>query len=217
MLICVGIPTIDGKVCAATVDSLLAEQVRARGQGDALLILWQCGTSLIGVARNKIAMQFIDTPGASVLVFVDSDISWKCGDLLKLAHMPQDVIGATYRAKEPDEHYHVFMPAEKEGELYKVRGIPGGFMKINRHAFENVGAYPYKERNGTTMLDWFPTGLNLADGVLYGEDYGFCRIWREQGGTVWLDPSIQLKHWESAARCFTGDPKAWLEKQVVNG
>ena len=62
MLVCVGIPTIDGKPHAQTVDSLLAEQLLGYGRGVHFLVLWEVGCSLIGVARNKIARSFLDTP-----------------------------------------------------------------------------------------------------------------------------------------------------------
>lgn len=212
MLICVGIPTIDGKVCAATVDSLLAEQVRALGQGDAILVLWQVGCSLIGHARNRIVADFLAIEAAKCLVFVDSDISWKCGDLLKLAHSRHDVIGATYRTKERTERYHTFGKRKRVGKLYQVGGIPGGFMKVSRAAFDRLEPQAYLDQMHKFCRDWFPTGFNPSDGVFYGEDYGFCRLWRESGGTVWLDPAIILKH-HGGNQVYTGDPAGWLRRQ----
>lgn len=206
MLVCIGIPTIDGKPCAATVDSLLAEQLLGYGKGVHFLILWEIGCSLIGVARNKIAKRFLETK-ADCLIFVDSDISWKGGDLAKLALSDHDVIGGTYRAKQDDIKFHVRGSPEKVGELYKVDGLPGGFIKISRAAFGRISANSYTDDDGNEMRDFFPTGY--LDGRVWGEDYGFCRQWRDAGGEIWLDPSIALRH-HDGNRAYSGDFEAWL-------
>jgi hypothetical protein len=208
MLVCVGIPSIDGKVCANTTDSLLAEQFLGFQQGVHFLVVWESGCSLIGVARNKIAKRFLDTKEADCLVMIDSDISWKGGDLAKLAKRPHDVVGCTYRSKTDDVQFHLRGDPEWCGDLLRVDGIPGGFMKISRHALETMKAEPYREDSGREMRNWFPTGMH--DGELWGEDYGFCRQWRETGGEVFLDPSIKLRH-HGGMQVYTGDPLEWLE------
>lgn len=209
MLVCVGIPCLDGRPYANTVDSLLAEQMLGYGQGVHFLVLWEIGCSLIGVARNRIARSFLDVKEADCLVFLDADISWTAGDMARLAKRPQDVIGGTYRAKREDTLFHVRGSPEKHGDLYKVEGVPTGFLKVSRKAFETIHANPYKDENGRDMRDYFPTGYH--NGEIWGEDYGFCRLWRESGGSVWLDPTIKLRH-HDGNRCYTGDFEAWLEE-----
>lgn len=207
MLVCIGIPTIDGKPCANTVDSLLAEQLLGYGQGVHFIVLWEIGCSLIGAARNLIARRFLASK-ADCLVMVDSDISWTGGDLARLANRPEDVIGATYRAKRDDiELFHVHGTPEPVGDLFKVMGIPGGFVKISRKAFATIPANLYSRDDGEEIADYFPTGFH--EGRFYGEDYGFCRLWRETGGDVWLDPSITLRH-HDGLRSYTGNPAEWL-------
>jgi len=209
MLVCVGIPSIDGKPCANTVDSLLAETVLGYGQGVHFLVMWEIGCSLIGVARNKLARRFLDIPQAACLVFVDSDISWKGGELARLARRPEDVVGGTYRAKHDEPvKFHIRGIPEPAGDVLKVEGLPGGFLKISRHALETMHAEPYREESGREMRDFFPTGM--IDGEIWGEDYGFCRLWRQSGGSVFLDPSIQLRH-HDGFRSYSGDVAAWLE------
>lgn len=202
-----GIPSIDGKVCVQTVDSLLAEQFLAHEQGVHLLVQWRLGVSLIGVARNQLAADFLAVENADCMVFVDADIAWSPGDLVRLAKQPQDVIGATYRAKREVEDWHVFGTPERVGDLYRVDGLPGGFLKISRTAFQSIDANVYQDRAGRMWRDYFPTGFH--DGRFYGEDYGFCRLWRKAGGMVWLDPSIKLRHMDGS-RAYTGDPAEWL-------
>lgn len=212
MIVCVGIPTISGQVCSNTIDSLLAEQFLGLKQGVHFLILWEIGCSMIGVARNKIARRFLATK-ADCLVFVDSDISWTGGDLARLAQRPEKVIGGTYRAKREDDYYHVRGMPEKRGDLWKVDGLPGGFLKIAREAFEAIPAAVYQDADGSQTRDYFPTGMH--DGAIWGEDYGFCRLWRETGGEVFLDASLKLRH-HDGLKAYVGDPAKWVES-IVNG
>jgi hypothetical protein len=209
MLVCVGIPSIDGKPCANTVDSLLAEQLLGYGQGVHFLVMWEIGCSLIGVARNKLAQRFLDQPKADCMVFVDSDISWKGGDLARLAKRPEDVIGGTYRAKRDEERYHIRGIPEPVGDVLKVEGVPTGFLKVSRHALETISAETYTDNDtGKVVKDLFP--VCVRDGEYWGEDYNFCRMWRETGGSVFLDPSIQLRH-HDGLKAYTGDVREWLK------
>lgn len=209
MIVCVGIPAYDGKVCAQTVDSLLAEQFIGSRQGVHILPIWEMGCALIGVARNRLAQAFLSIPEAECMVMVDADIAWKGGALVSLAKRSQDVVGATYRAKRDKVQWHVDGKPEAVGDLYRVDALPGGFLKVSRSAFERIRANRYRDNAGTEWRDFFPTGFH--EGRFYGEDYGFCRLWRESGGEVFLDPSIILRHIDGQ-RVYSGDPKAWLEK-----
>jgi hypothetical protein len=209
MLVYVGIPVIDGKPYATLVDSLLAEQLRGFAKGVHFLVDWEIGCSLIGHARNKLAKRFLDTKEADCIVYVDADISWKRGELIKLAERQEDVIGGTYRGKVDVVKFHVRGPVEVDGNLYRVGGLPGGFLKVSRNALNKIDATQYTDGAGTLLRDYFPTGVH--DGTFYGEDYGFCRLWNESGGTVWLDPDIRLKH-QDGNRFFEGDPREWLKK-----
>lgn len=207
MLVAVGIPSIDGKPHSNLVDSLLAETVLGFGQGVHFWTMWELGCSLIGVARNKLAKRFLESK-ADCLVMVDADISWTGGDLAKLAKRPEHVVGGTYRAKTDEVKFHIRGIPVPAGDLLKVEGLPGGFMKISRHALENMNAELYVDHEGHSMRDWFPVGMHF--GEYWGEDYGFCRQWRESGGDVFLDPSIKLRH-HDGLRSYSGDVLEWLE------
>lgn len=210
MLIYVGIPVLDGKPYAALVDSLLAEQLLGYGQGVHLLVDWQIGCSLIGSARNELAKRFLATKEADCLVFVDGDISWSAGALIGLAKRPEKVVGGTYRAKRADVRFHVLGHPRKAGRLYEVDGIPGGFMKIDRSAFEAITPNQYLAE-GEVTSDYFPEGF--FDGGLYGEDYGFCRLWRATGGKVFVDPAIDLRHHDGMTM-YVGSARNWLRKEA---
>lgn len=207
----IGIPVIDGKPHYATVDALLAEQFLAAEQGIHLLVEWEVGCSLIGDARNRLAKRFLAT-GLKAMVFVDADMSWRAGSLMSLVKSSKDVIGGTYRPKTDEERFHVHGKAAKVGKLYSVGGLPGGFIKISRRALMKLRerAKSYQGTDETPTYDFFPMGFHR--GSYYGEDYGFCRLWREAGGEVFLDPTLILRH-HDGMRFFEGDPKVWLEKR----
>lgn len=213
MLVCVGIPTIDGKLHANTVDALLADTLLGHTQGVHFLVKTEMGCSLIGAARNTIAKWFLDFKQADALIFVDADISWKAGTLVSLAKRTQHVVGGTYRAKQDEEKFHIRGIPQEDGDLMRVEGLPGGFLKISRTALECMdNAVEYETEHGDKLRNWFPT--EVVDGSLWGEDYGFCRLWREKGGEVYLDPSLQLRH-HDGMRAYMGDPKKWIES-VLN-
>jgi hypothetical protein len=56
----------------------------------------------------------------------------------------------------------------------------------------------------THLYDYFWTGVE--EGILWSEDYGFSRKWRQIGGEIWLDPSIRLHH--VGQKVYDGDPTA---------
>jgi hypothetical protein len=41
------------------------------------------------------------------------------------------------------------------------------------------------------------------EGQLYGEDVGFCILWRDIGGKVWVDPNLSLTH--TGYKAFEGN------------
>jgi len=209
-VIYIGIPVIDGKPHWKTVDSLLAEQLHCSQQGIHLLVEWEVGCSLIGDARNRLAKRFLAIKECDCMVFVDADMSWRPGSLLKLVKSRKDVIGGTYRPKQDEVRFHIHGKAEKVGRLYRVGGLPGGFIKISRKALERLTPHTkgYLASDDTVTHDFFPVGFHR--GTYYGEDYGFCRIWQQAGGEVFLDPSIELRH-HDGGQVYTGSPRKWLE------
>lgn len=210
MLVQIGIASYDGKVCAATTDALLAETVIGYGRGIHFLVDWVSGNALVACARNILVERFLQVEEAECLVMIDADISWNGGDLIKLVKRPEQVIGATYRLKNRDEKYHAKGPVEKAGDVYRVGGVPGGFLKMDRSVFERLKPESFSAQ-GVPIRNWFPQGMRGNE--YFGEDYGFCQQWRDAGGDVYLDPSIRLKHFDGSM-FYTGDPAWWLDANI---
>lgn len=169
--------------------------------------------SFVQRARNRLVKQFMDS-GCDILFFLDDDMSWKPEDALKLIQMPDEVIAGTYRQKiEP--HVTVYpdcmildnkgYPMVRKDGCIKAWGIPLGFAKISRSAIEKlIENYPeqkYQGKKDDTVCDihydLFPQGVYKKR--WYGEDYSFCRLWRNIGGKIWVMPDIDITHYSLRA------------------
>lgn len=197
----IGLPAYDGKVWCDTVRSLLEEAGAASALGIETETRFVQGTCYIPLARNQLVDEFLASD-ADKLIFVDSDVSWEAGSLLKLALHDVECVAGAYRHKRADETYPVVWPDESGAtELRAVNGllearfVPAGFWCFNRAAFDRFRAFhgerPYRHEAHTGYA-WFSNPYR--DGVMWGEDFLFCEEYRQAGGTVWLDPELRLGH-----------------------
>jgi hypothetical protein len=212
----VAVPAYDGKVTVETARSLLNEQMVAAGAGVEFKAVFLPGCSLITHARNQMAQDFLDSE-ADRLVFIDSDVSWEPGNLIRLASHPVDFVGGAYRLKQEPESYPVGWAeapelwADPDTGLLEVASVPGGFLSLSRTVFERLrAAHPDR---GYTHYQFQGHGYFHApihDGRLYGEDTAFCADWRATGGKVWLDPELTLTH-VGGHTAFVGNIGSWLK------
>lgn len=151
------------------------------------------------------------------LIFLDADISFEPGSILKLAHQKDDFVGGAYRFKQETENYPVGwtmndLYANEFGHL-EVLSLPGGFLSISRKVFEDIKAAKPRpfEHFGQQMNCWFQ--MQYENGMLFGEDSGFCKEWRELGGQVWLDPELTLTHWDFN-KPYVGHIGKWLKSRL---
>lgn len=216
MRIVVGIPTYDGKLPIEVVRCLLNEQTLALLAGDDLSFRFLPGCSHPAMGRNQLAQDFIDS-GADRLVFLDSDVTFNPGDLLKTARQPFDFVGGAYRYKMDDEQYPI---GWLEGDLWanaqgllEVQTLPGGFLSLSRKVFDKLkSAHPERayQHFGRVAHAYFQ--MPFVDGQLCGEDSYFCKEWREAGGKVYLDPELSLTHWDHN-KPYIGHIGSWLRNR----
>lgn len=214
MKLYVAVPAYDGRITIETARSLCNEQVAAALQGIDLSIQFVPGGSLVTTVRDRIVSDFLKTD-ADRLIFIDSDVSWELGDLLKLASHPVDFVGGCYRYKQEPEGYPVqFLDrdelwADPATCLLEVAALPAGFLCLSRAVFERLeAAFPnrkYKHFDHEMhAYFWAPPGG--------GEDGAFCNEWRSIGGKVWLDPRFTLTH-TGGNPDFTGNIGNWLRNR----
>lgn len=199
MKLLVAVPAYSGAVSVDTVRSLLQEQSVAQAAGIDFRAVFLPGCSLITMARNQMVQDFLDSD-ADKMVFIDSDVSWEPGSVLKLAMHDADFVGGAYRLKNDEEMYPVEWlklgePLQAENGLLKVAHLPGGFLCLNRNVFARYReAYPDRGYTHHTFSGYAYFHAPFLNGRLYGEDSAFCHDYRAAGGDVLLDPELTLTH-----------------------
>ena len=129
---------------------------------------------------------------------------------------------AAVDGKEPvSDHAGVFVfnavgpdgrAAIQEG-LIEIKHGGTGFMLIKRSVFDQLAPLVPKYRVSTErdaegnykfpeVYEFFATSI-AEDGFLLSEDYHFCDLWRKNGGKVYADPFIELKH--TGTYTYTGN------------
>ncbi len=214
----VAIPVYDGKLPAQTVKTLLSEQALAQYCGDEMQVRFLPSCSHPAMGRNQLAKEFLES-NAERLFFLDSDVTCEPGSILKLLKHPQDFVGGAYRYKIDQESYPVRWVEGKdlwanEFGLLDVEAVPGGFLSLSRRVFEMLkNAHPDRtyEHQGVVAHAYFQ--MPFQDGMFFGEDYFFCHEWRALGEKVWLDPEVELTHWDFQ-KPYLGHIGRWLKSRL---
>lgn len=179
----------------------------------------EVGCPYISAARATMLRKALDAK-ADVIVFIDHDVSWKPSDLLTLIETEGDVVVGTYRFKREVEEYMGTVMANNDGTpivrpdgTILTHSAPAGFMKITKNAVNKfMTAYPEMVFGDKfhPSVDLFNHGAHK--GVWYGEDYAFCRNWRDAGGEIYLIPDLDITH-HSGEADYPGNFHNFLRRQ----
>lgn len=225
MDILVASPCYEGKNYMQFTGSMVVEQEIAVRNGHRLVPAFLKGGALPTTSRNKLANEFLKTD-LERMVWVDSDVSWNPGDLLKIALSPRPMVGALHMKRkgvntdkgfEYIEEYPVYILPGKRGlapdHCYQVAGMSFGFVAIARVVFEDM-MEKFPERWHTAEGEKEPVFFHapFADQNVWGEDIAFCFDYGLAGGEVWVDTSIIINHHDGPCT-FTGSFWEWLKKQ----
>ena len=165
------------------------------------------GVSAINFARADLAATFLEEPGYSHLLCVDADIAWEPSDVLRLLEHDLDAVGGLYRAKEPGPDRYLCRvvqgaAVDPKTSLLEVASLGFGFLLLKRAVLDRmVAAYPERRfrawvspgEGSRPLFDFWPTGIGDG-GIPIGEDFGFCALWRQAGGRIFADLSVELVH-----------------------
>jgi hypothetical protein len=214
----IAIPAYTGTIHLGTMRSIISDLLLLAERGDRVTIFDESGNALIGDCRGLICTKFLEGDGTH-LVFVDSDVSWEAGSLLRLVDHEVDFVAGLYpQRRDPIDFCCQWLPKpelELEDGLIEVAGVPAGFMCLTRAMLEKmVGQYPdsqfyCKGAPDDTAYDLF--GPYRIGKLKFGEDYAFCRRWRDMGGKVWIDPEIRMGH--CGYKTFMGQVGEWLKER----
>lgn len=185
------------------LDSLEAEVPLLDAAGWDHNVTWMIGCAYISAARSIMLRRALDAK-ADVVVFIDHDLSWRTGDLLKLLETEGDVVAGTYRFKKDALEYmgRIFVgdngrPMVRGDGCVHAQCVPAGFLKVTR-----IGVAKFiKDYPELCYGDACAPGIDLFnhgayDGVWWGEDYRFSQRWNAKGGQIWIVPDLALTHWE---------------------
>lgn len=200
----IGIPSYNWQVQIGTMRSLMADCVSLVERGDRFTIYDEAGNTEISLARESIVKAFLESD-ADKLLFVDDDVTWQRGALLRLFDNNLSLCAGVYpKRKDPVEWPIGWLPKKElqaiDGWL-EVASVATGFLCLSRECLERMN-----EAFGAAMFD------NIRDEKgRYSEDISFCARWRSIGGKVWIDPELKLGH--VGFKHFHGSIGDWLRKR----
>jgi hypothetical protein len=217
----IAIPAYTGTIHLGTFRSLFTDLLALQARGDSWEVHDECGNALIADARALIVAQFLASD-CDTLVFIDSDVAWEAGALIKLLDYPVDMVAGIYPQRKDPVNYCVKWKntgelwADPETGLLEVEGVPAGFMKLSRTQLEAmVEQYPDTEfyvENAPNEKAWALFCDYRIGKHKMGEDYAFCRRWTDMGGKIWVNPEIKMGH--IGNKTFEGHLGDWLRSRI---
>lgn len=225
MHLVIGTPCFGGMMCTEYTQSLLALKEACINYGIKLTCIFLGNESLIQRGRNTIAHHFLSIPDATHLMFIDADQKFVPNDIARMIKADKGIIGGAVPMKGINWDMVRKGAQANYPELYKLTGIfnvnklegldmidPNlpfqvkhvgtGFMLIRRDVFEKLKHHVGWYFNGGVSID---TNERIYDffkvqnvnNELLSEDYNFCHMYRQHGGTVWVAPWCELGHFGS--------------------
>jgi glycosyltransferase involved in cell wall biosynthesis len=183
------------------LDSVEASAPLLEQAGWEHVMVSEIGCPYVSHARATMLRKALDAK-ADTVVFIDHDLSWEPGDLLKLIQTPGEVVAGVYRFKRDEVEYMGQLlpaldgtPRVRDDGCVAAHSVPAGFLKITQVTVNRfMHAHPelaYGDKF-SPCIDLFNHGA--FEGVWYGEDYSFSRRWRALGGEIWVVPDLSLTH-----------------------
>ncbi|MBR20278.1 MAG: hypothetical protein CMA64_09085 [Euryarchaeota archaeon] len=207
-------PCYGGQITEKHYVSMISYTIACMKNNMKFSIETMANESLVTRARNNLVAKTMLNPKATHLMFVDADVGFDAESIYKLIAHDKDVVGGIYPKKtfEPEYVFNPTKGAERNGSLLEVDDIGTGFLLIKRSVFDTMmSKFPNLKYNNSLNLEpesekfmyaLFDTSIDKAGNYL-SEDYTFCERWRNLGGKIYADTSIQLTH--TGYYPFTGD------------
>lgn len=204
----VAIPSYKGLTCLPFLNALYDTALVLEEKKIPWVIYIVYGHSYVQAARNDLVYKFLKSD-CEKLLFLDEDVSWTPEAFLALLESDKPITAAVYPAKT-DELWSFPLPVVPictesgvpmtDGQYIRAVRAMTGFMCVHREVFTKLQeAYPnlaytaqWKDDFALKMFDFFPQGV--YDGLWYGEDFAFCRLWEKIGGEIAVMPDFTLGH-----------------------
>lgn len=141
-------------------------------------------------------------PDADSIFFIDADLGFSPVAFMHVLLHPADIAGAAYPLKTPDAQFTMKAYADKDGQgvtdnrgFVRVERLGTGFMRITKRAITLMQqAYPQTVYHDPdrSVYALFKTGVH--EGIYYGEDYNFCRLYAELSQEMWCMLDATFEH-----------------------
>jgi hypothetical protein len=159
------------------------------------------GQSDIYVARNVLANEFIQRKEFDTLIWIDSDIGFSRADLQNLIDSDEAIVSGLYTDKcQPpmpfcrgEDGQTVPLHEIPSQGMIKARFVPGGFLKVERSAYQAIIDAKICPVYGGGKFHHFYNGRIAFDNLL-SEDYSFCEVARDAGIQPWINCGVRLSH-----------------------
>ena len=184
---------------------------------------YEVGLPYISMARNNLVQKFMASD-CTDMVFIDADVGFAPGAFHDLIISKEELIGGAYPKKSDTEEYAVSLAKNENGESFMhdgviaADGLATGFLKIKRSVFEKMqAAYPdleYEDCMSNQKTFNFFGEFKIGKRIFY-DDFGFCHLWRELGGNMWILPNITFTH--AGSKDFKGNLHEYLTKPRPEG
>ena len=230
MHLVIGTPCYGGMMCTEYAQSILALKEACLEHNIKMTCIFLGNESLVQRGRNTIAHHFLQMEDATHLMFIGADQKFVANDIARMIKADKGVIGGAVpmkginwnRVRQGAVLNHprldlltgVFNVNKLDGIdmidpnlPFQVKHVGTGFMLIRRDVFEKLKPHVGWYKNGGNSVnpedqvyDFFK--VQNVNNELLSEDYNFCHMYREHGGTVWVAPWCELGHF--GAYCFSG-------------
>ncbi len=205
-----------------TEEAIKAECAVLHKEGWLTDSLWQVGCPYISAARCILLRYALDE-NATAVVFIDQDISWPAGEVLKLLNAEGGLVAGTYRYKQDgNEKYMGSLKESPQGKpIVRADGCvealwaPAGFMRVSRVALNQMmKAHPELICGEPCRPHFDMFGHGVIDGEWRGEDVAACLRWRNMGEKLWIVPDLDITH-HSPEKAYPGNLHKFLSRTIV--
>lgn len=209
--IMIAVPEENGSVKIDTMMALMDGQVDRLIRGWAFQIE-TCKGRPISSARNLLLAKFLASDCTDI-AWIDHDIGWRQGAFERLIDHPVDFVAAVPPFRGDAGGFPVRwdssaanIVADKATGLVKVEGVPFAFVRLTRALVERmVTAYADQELyhpGAPNQTMWRLFHFGVFGRTEWSEDMTFCKMWRDIGGEIWIDPEVYFSH--TGEKPFTG-------------
>lgn len=197
ILICT--PCYGNMVTSSFAKSCLDLQLELIHHGIVHEFLFRGNESLVHRARMGMTKTFLDSDYDNMM-WIDADMDFKPDDVEKIFALNADISVGVYRMKHEGSLFAAWVDGELVTDLDKFDGpvevdyAGTGFMLIKREVLEDLSAkVPKYENEVKDIPALYQTPIH--DGILLSEDYFFCKLARDNGYKIIMDPSVRPGHW----------------------